>query len=202
MTRVVGWVVALAYLLPGCVSSPEQSVYVLSVPARFQPGPPVSSAGLVLQVRPVILPDYLDTTDMMTRSAQYGVKASRTGRWGERLSEGVTQALRVDLGQLLPAYVVTDGPTETPALRLEVAVDAFDVTQVSSVLTASWSITTADDTRARFISHGTFISSLGGTGGDPAMVTAMAETIAKLADAVAATTSGGVAGRSSMVLHN
>jgi len=98
--------------------------------------------------------------------------------------------------------VVTDGPTETPSLRLEVAVDAFDVTQTVSVLTASWTITTADDTRARFISYGSFTASLGEAGGDAAIVTAKAETIAKLADAVAATTQAAVVARSSVAQHN
>ncbi len=180
-------VLPMLAMLAGCASNPDQTVYAMPAATSPQAGLPVAPGTLALKLRPVILPDYLDTTDLVTRTGQYKIEASRTGRWGERLSKGVTRSLAADLGTRLHAYVVPDGPTEPPSVQIEVTVSAFDVTPAASVLAASWTVMWQGDRRAPVTRNGTFTTSVAQPGGDLAVVAAMAETVAKLSDGIAAT---------------
>lgn len=174
---------AVSAMLAGCTSNPDQSVYIMPAPARINPGSQAAPGSVALKLRPVILPDYLDTTDLVTRTGHYDIAASRTGRWGERLSKGVTRSLAADLCNRLQAHLVADGP----AVQIEVMVSAFDVTPAASVLAASWTVAWPGDGRAPLIGHGKFTHSVGAPGGDLAVVGAMAETVDALSDAIAAT---------------
>jgi len=188
MNRRFWCAVPIASMLAGCTSNPDQSVYIMSAPAGMKSGPQTAPGSLTIKLRPVILPDYLDTTDLVTRTGPYGIEASRTGRWGERLSKGMTRTLAADLSQRLQTYVVADGPTETPSVQIAVTVSAFDVTGAASVLTASWTVIWPGEGRKQASSHGTFTTSLAQRGGgDVADVAGMAETVAELADGIAAT---------------
>ncbi len=180
-------IVPVAAMLASCASNPDQSIYVMSGPIDVNAGLRAAPGSLALNLRPVILPDYLDTTDLVTRTGQYDIKASRTGRWGERLSEGFTRSLAADLCRRMQAYVVTDGPVETPSVQIAVTVSAFDVTTAASVLAASWTVIWHGDGRPPITRHGKFSSSVAQPGGDPAVVAAMAETVAELSDSIAAT---------------
>jgi uncharacterized lipoprotein YmbA len=187
MKRLPWLALGLASLLPGCTSNPDQSVYVMPAPTSLNAASPVASGSLVVKLRPVILPDYLDTTDLVTRTGLHGVEASRTGRWAERLSKGVTRSLAADLGDRLHATIVTDGPIEAPTVEIEVTVNAFDVTQATSVLAASWTIIGDGDDHKPISRHGAFTTSIAPSGGDLAVVAAMTDTVAQLSDAIAAT---------------
>jgi uncharacterized lipoprotein YmbA len=180
-------VLPIAAMLAGCASNPDQSIYVMPAADSAKDGPQAASGGLGLKLRPVILPDYLDTTDLVTRTGEFKIEASRTGRWGERLSEGVTRTLAADLAKRLQAHVVTVGPTEPPPLQIEVRVNAFDVTKAASVLAASWTAVRQGGGSLPVTGHGTFSTSIAQPGGDLAVVTAMAETVAELSDGIAAT---------------
>ena len=90
----------------------------------------VSTAGAaaapVLQLRRVLVPDYLDTTDILLRVGQHELQASHTGRWGERLSVGITHALRADLADRLPKDTVLLGPSaDRSARQILVTVDSI-----------------------------------------------------------------------------
>jgi uncharacterized lipoprotein YmbA len=184
-------------MLFGCVSNARQSVYVMPAPASLNAGLRVAPATLALKLLPVILPDYLDTTDLITRTGQYGIEASRTARWGERLSKGVTRSLAADLCHRLPAYVATD----VPAVQIEVTVSAFDVTAATSVLAASWTVVWQTDARPPAAGHGKFSTGVAAPRGDLAIVSAMAATIAELSDGIAATTRPDAADNSHLALR-
>ena len=81
----------------------------------------------VVEVKPALLPDYLDVSDLMVRRSDNVVAPSLTGRWGERLSVGVTRALTLDLQQRLPGLVVTRfAPLDRPTLQVFVEIDDFE----------------------------------------------------------------------------
>jgi uncharacterized lipoprotein YmbA len=176
-------ILPIAAVLAGCASNPDQSIYVMPTPTSINPGLRAAAGGLALKLRPVILPDYLDTTDLVTRTGQHDIAASRTGRWGERLSKGVTRSMAADLCHRLHAYVVSDGP----AVQIEVIISAFDVTRATSELAASWTVVWPGTGRLPVIGHGQFTSSIPQPGGDLAVVGAMAETVAELSAAIATT---------------
>jgi uncharacterized lipoprotein YmbA len=143
-----------------------------------------------VQLQRILLPDYLDTTDLVLRSGAHELKVSPTGRWGERLSIGLTDALAAALAVRLPQdAVVLDPAGEPAARRVLVDVAAFDVwPDGHCVLAASWTVLARDPAAAAVSGRETFDLAAGGpaAAGDAAVVAAMAQAVGRLADRVAA----------------
>jgi uncharacterized protein len=187
--------VALAGLivLTGCASSPLPRTYVLSTPADPVAGVHNEAGRLVVELPTVSLPDYLDSSDILLRDGRNELKASPTGRWGERLSVGITHALEVALARRLPGVLVTHTRMSgESSLRLLVNVDAFDVQPNGQcVLTARWMIPGIDQQAAAIAERGTFVTTAQPTAGatgsltDAAIVSAMAAAVDQLADRIA-----------------
>jgi len=143
----------------------------------------------VMQLQRVLIPDYLDTTDILLRVSVHEIHESATGRFGERLSLGVTHALRSDLASRLPLYsIALAQPAARPARQILVNVDAFDVWPTGRcVLVADWTVLDADRRTSLLADRGTFTTAAaaGVNPGDGAIVTAMADAVRQLADRIA-----------------
>jgi uncharacterized lipoprotein YmbA len=114
----------------------------------------------VMQLQRVLIPDYLDTTDILLRVGPHEIQESSTGRFGERLSLGVTHALRADL--------------VSPVGRC--------------VLVADWSILDANRQTVLSVDRGAFKTGAAGSRpGDGAIVAAMADAVGELAQRIAST---------------
>lgn len=181
-------VIALLSLLAGCASQPPRNIYVLNSAADSAASTAVAATASVPQVVRVLVPDYLDTTDILLRVGQHELQASHTGRWGERLSAGITHALRTDLPDRLPKDTALPGQSADRSVRrVLVTVDSFDVwNDGHCVLKASWSLETVDR-RVVKDGRGSFTVTAGGgaTGSDAAIVSNMANAVSQLADAIA-----------------
>lgn len=129
-------------LLAGCVSRPPQNVFVLGTTTAAAPGMRDDTGRRVIEVKPVLIPDHLDTTDILLRTGTNELTASTTGIWGERLSIGITQALTSALSRRVPAALVIDNsPATRPALQVLVDVTALQVRAGGDcVLIARWTI--------------------------------------------------------------
>jgi len=186
----------LLLCVAACSSGPPRRTYLLTPP--FDPTAPTtmtpSPAGdpiapqQRLEVRRILVPDYLDSADILMRSGNDEVKASITGRWGERLSQGVTRALRADLAARMPHdSIVTDG-SSNPRRQLRITVTALDLWQDGRcVLAANWSIVDQDSSIPVISGSGTFDSrNAAGTTivTDASLVDAVARTLGKLADSI------------------
>lgn len=195
MSRYTASWLALFLSLVGCHSGPPVRIYVLNPPfepavdgltpaRRSRSGPVVH-----VEVRRVHVPDYLDTTDILLREARNEVKPSTTGRWGERLSEGLTHAVAADLVARLPPGSVVRDALSPPRRQLLIEVNALDLwTDGRCVLAASWSIVDHGPPPAAVTGSGTFDSPPAGRDsavGDARLVEAVARTVGKLADAIA-----------------
>jgi uncharacterized lipoprotein YmbA len=174
-------------LLSGCGTFPLPKVYVLGDEAQATPGV-VDEAGLPhLELKTVSVPDYLDTTDILRRSASNQVITSTTGRWGERLSLGITRALARNLAVRLPKMVIESRGAYEPARRLYVDVERLDVSEAGRcTLTARWRMTTADDKIPSNSEQGTFVADAA-SGTDAAASAAMTMAIDQLAGRIAIT---------------
>lgn len=148
-----------------------------------------------LLVRRVLLPDYLDTTDITLRSGQHEVKASATGRWGERLSEGLTDALAADLAARLPQEDLPQQrpPQDFAIAQVLVTVEALDLwPDGRCVLAASWSIVDPDYPARVIKGSDTFTTPAAAAradsddSDDARRVAAVAQSIGRLADSIAA----------------
>ncbi len=183
-----GWVAAsVALSLSGCGTFPLPKVYVLGDPSRPTPGV-ADEAGLPhIELMTVTVPDYLDTTDIVRRAASNQVIASSTGRWGERVSLGVTRALAVDLARRLPNVVIESRSVYEPARRLLVDVERFEIDEDGRcTLTARWRVAALGDKVQSNSERGTFVE-VATAKGDAAAALAMTSAIDRLATQVAAT---------------
>jgi uncharacterized lipoprotein YmbA len=175
----------------GCSSEPPPSLYSLSPAANSAPDITMTTGEPAVQLQPVIIPDYLDTSDILLRNGQNALKVSATGRWAERLSDGLNQALLADLALRLPrAQVTAAPPSSKSALQILVTVDAFDVRPDGRcVLSATWTILDKNNQTVLVSERGVFAASATDSAGiirDADIVSAMAEATGQLADAMEA----------------
>ena len=126
--RAAGALGAIGVVLTACGSGrPPPVTYVIGPPPVVSASAQPLIGRRVVEVKPVLLPDYLDVSDLMVRRSDNVVVPSLTGRWGERLSVGVTRALTLDLQQRLPSLVVIrTAPRNWPALQVLVEIEAFE----------------------------------------------------------------------------
>ena len=183
---------ALISVAAGCISHRErQHVYALDAALDTPRDTQAAVQGPELQLQRVLVPDYLDTTDLFLRVDTHEIRESSTGRFGERLSLAVTHALRSDLAMRLPLDTIALAePAEKSEPQILVTVDAFDVWQNGRcVLAANWTILEADRRAVLTADRGTFITAPagGGISDDAAIVSAMADAVRQLADRIATT---------------
>lgn len=176
----------LGMFLTGCAApSPPPDVYVLS-PTRTETIGAKSQAGLpVIEVRPVVVPDYLDTTDIITRRG-HQVIASSTARWGERLSLGFTRSLTSNLAAQIPGMATTTSPSiEPPEYQLLISAETFEAQPDSNVrLAARWNILDGK-TRKNLAAERTTIEEMVEASGDAGLVEAMNRAVTRLAQQIA-----------------
>jgi uncharacterized lipoprotein YmbA len=174
-------------ILCGCGSYPLAKIYVLG-----DPGPPTAGVegpgGLpVIELRKVEVPDELDSTDIVRRVGANQLVPSPTGRWGERLSVGITQDLLADLSRRLPGVTIQSRGGYEPARPLLVSVERFEIAQDGRcAVTARWRLAGADGRPGARSEEGTFIETAA-SGTDAAAAAAMTQAIDALAGQVAIT---------------
>jgi len=172
----------------GCGPSlPPRTIYVLGTPA-----PPVEriepiSARPVIEVKPVLMPDYLDGTDILVRGAGNVMQPSPSGRWGERLSLGATRALAEDLRERLPGYVVTtSAPTAPSSCQLLIDFDSFEqYVNQPVLLIAEWRVLSPASPETLAGERTSITEAVRGSG-DSAVVAAMSQALEDLAGRIAA----------------
>ena len=179
-------VFAALLFLQSCGSAPVKTVYVLGAPAAPVAGVASNAGKPTVELRPAAVPDYLDSTDLQTRDGRNEVKISQTGRWGERLSIGVTSAVEDELARRLPAISFERSDASGPASRtLLINVDAFDVrSDGHCVLVAHWTIL-GEDRRPAVSRRATIVTPVSSPS-DAGAVAAMTAAVSQLAGDIAA----------------
>jgi hypothetical protein len=175
----------VAAALCGC-AGPAKQEYVLGAAHAPQNACAVQTALPVVQVERVLLPDYLDSREILIRNDRQ-VVSSETGRWAERLSLGTTRVLAASLAAQLNGVAVTsEPPIDPPVLRVVVDVRAFDATAGGPVvLAARWTITDGSGQRSLAAQQTTVTEAVSGAR-DGAVVAAMSRALEKLANAISA----------------
>jgi len=189
MRLYAGTCAALLVCVAACGTGPPLRTYLLT--------PPLHSAVVPGQIAPtprilvprVLVPDYLDTTDIVLRDGSNEVKVSATGRWGERLSHGLTRELAAELGARLPTDKVMLDRLGSAQSRLLIDVSALDLwPDGRCAMAATWAIVETATPHAVIYGSGTFDSSPVGSTiavDDGRLVDAVSRTVGKLADAIA-----------------
>ncbi len=84
----------------GCSLSPKADpsrFYVLAAANDTTVAPPSTASELILGLGPIIFPDYLHRSQMVTRVDDNQVKLSEVHRWAEDIEAGFTRVLAHDL---------------------------------------------------------------------------------------------------------
>ena len=96
MKKTLGLIVPVVpaiLLLCGCGSFALPSVYILGNPTPAAVSVTSEDGLPIVAIDTVTVPDYLDSTDIVRHAGSNEVRVSATGKWGERLSVGLTRAL-------------------------------------------------------------------------------------------------------------
>jgi uncharacterized lipoprotein YmbA len=132
--------IGAALLLAGC-AGPALTLYTLAPEAAPRDQPPLGGSLRVIAVARVAVPAELDSDDLLVRSGAV-LHRSGSGRWASSLSNEMTERLAADLAARDPAALVTTAPQEqTPAYRIVVTLNRFDVSAEGRVaVAADWTI--------------------------------------------------------------
>ncbi len=174
--------------LMGCGSYPLPKIYVLGDPEPEAARPAAPSGAPVIELKPVQVPDYLDSTDIVRRASANQVVSSPLGQWGERLSVGVTRDLAATLSRRLPGLTIeTRASGYAPSRRLLVSVERFEIAPDGRCeLAAHWRLTSADGKIQAASEDATFVETAG-SGTDAAAAAAMTRALDALAAQLAVT---------------
>ena len=174
---------ALSVGIASC-ASPPLTLYALGVPSAASEAAPLSSKSLVIEVRRVAVPDYLDSEDILLRAGNILVRSTQ-GRWATRVSLGVTYLLTGMLAERRPDALVTDqSPIGAPSYRLFINIGTLDVTNTgTATLDADWQFVPRDQALSTQRARGSFTST-GPVATDQDVVNLTIAVLRQLADAI------------------
>ncbi len=135
-TAVTG---AVCIALGACANNPPDT-YILGRPLGTEEAVETYSDQPVIEVAPVLVPEYLDATDMLVRYPGNLVTPVSDARWGERLSVGATRALSLNLARHVPGVIITTtAPAKPVDGQILVEFEAFEArSEGVVVLVARW----------------------------------------------------------------
>ncbi len=196
--RLLG--LAASFCLAGCAVSDPTQYYTLgpaaagSVESRANASTPrsvVAGTGTVtIGVGPVIVPSYLDRSQIVTRTSADQVELSMFHRWAEPLADGIARILAEEIGARVPSERIVMFPwrgTVARAIQYQVvvAVVRFDGRPGGDVtLDTRWRILGRDGDELAF-RRSTVVEAAAGPGYER-MVAAMARALVALGREMAA----------------
>jgi uncharacterized lipoprotein YmbA len=171
-------------LLAGCAESKPSRFYVLTPLAAGKPTH--APDGLAIGVGPVVIPQYLDRPQVVTRSSDNRLDVGDVDQWGGRLSDNITRVLAENLSGLLATDRVSIYPwTDATAVGLQVTLDIVEFERDAGgtvTLSAFWNITDVASAKILVTRRSTIVKNV-----DPAAKGADAynSTVAAMSDALA-----------------
>ena len=133
-----------ALLIAGC-AAPSLRFYTLGRAPATGRSLPLPRQAAVIEVDRLILPNYLDSQDILLSDGSI-LQGSSTGRWASRLSLLATELVTSRLAMRVPDDLVTDQrPAEAPQYRILIHVARLDITKDGrAAMDADWRILTSD----------------------------------------------------------
>ncbi len=170
-------------LAAGC-AAPPLSLYTLEPPDPRSEGTPLEHRALVVEVRHAIIPDYLDSQDILVRDGTR-LERSPRGRWASRLSATITRYLTGILAARYPNALITDQPqVGTANDRIFIRISTLDVTRAgTATLEADWTIVPRNAAQPERLQRARF-TAIGPVATDQEVVTLMQSVLTQLADAI------------------
>jgi uncharacterized lipoprotein YmbA len=144
MARVI--TIAALVASVGCLSPREDtSAFFLlsSIPPAGAPAPLQAAVG----IGPIVLPGYLDRSQIVVRLSDNQVALSDADRWAEPLAANLQRTLEENLAALLPGASFIDYPwypAEAPDHAVAITFRRFEANATGAVvLDATWQVTSS-----------------------------------------------------------
>ncbi len=181
-------IISVLLVLSACGGSPKSHIYLLKtvepVQAKF-----VTQKPLRIYLQPVHFPDYLDRPQMVLRQDAVTLDIEEFQRWGEPLNTSFKRVLRENLEMRLSlATVLNKKIFRAMEFDYQLAIDVsrFDTNvQQQAILQLHWAILNGAGDKLLFFSSETITAPIKANNFQ-VRVEAQSETIAILADKVAA----------------
>src|SRR5512135_2395711 len=93
----------LAFLIGGCVGSPPTKLYTLTALGAPAAETRPEATPAVVAVGPVVLPDYIDRPQIITRKSAYQLELAAYDHWAAPMYDMVPRVLAEDLASRLPS---------------------------------------------------------------------------------------------------
>ncbi|MEO1193187.1 MAG: PqiC family protein [Pseudomonadota bacterium] len=136
--------------LAACGSTPPTQVFTLSA-AEEPDFAAVVDSGPLIYIDQAAVAEYVDRTQMVTRSGDYGLSLHEFAVWSEPLGRLITRSLVDDLSLRYGADRVRQTPVPLyryPDWRIELQVQRFDVDESgAAVIDARWTLLQGRDER-------------------------------------------------------
>jgi len=121
----------VAFLLAACSSTPATQFYKLnSLPSGQQENPAVlPGEDIAIGVGPVMLPEFLDRPQIVTRKSQNQLEIAEFHRWAASFPRDFSRVLAKNISTLLPTDRVAVYPWEdtfSPTYQVKLDVEQFD----------------------------------------------------------------------------
>jgi uncharacterized lipoprotein YmbA len=176
-------VVSLVLVVTSC-ASPPLSLYTLEPSDTVSRALPLTNRAIVIEIRRVAIPDFLDTQDILVRDGNT-LQRSTHARWASRLSLGITHYLTNLLAMRRSDALITDQPqTEAPNYRISIVISTLDVNSAGmATLEADWTIVPRNPTLPTRRQRGRFAAA-GPVGSDQDVVTLTQRVLTQLADTI------------------
>jgi uncharacterized protein len=179
----------LLLIATSCSESPPTQFYTLSG-MQLPPGG-LNAPRTAVGVGPVILPDYLDRPQIVTRASGNRVVLASFHSWVEPVDSMFTRILVGNLSSLLATDNVVTVPQRRPLpldYQVEVDVDRFDADQNGrAVLDARWRVFGKDGDSLIGEGRSTIVETAAEPGSYEAIVAAMSNALARMSSTIAGT---------------
>jgi hypothetical protein len=150
MRYLVTAAIAAGVALSGCVtgSSAPTRFHMLAPLNEVKTAAPAGTGRTVIGIGPVVIPEYLNRPQIVTRIDQTSYQLGEFNRWAEPLGDNLTRVLNENLSILLADRSVDVLPSTrwtTPDCRVEIIVLQLDGTLGEAVrLIARWAVFAGD----------------------------------------------------------
>jgi uncharacterized protein len=140
--------VILLLIISGCAGSEPSRFYTLDVSDKPEHVRSSSSYKLSVAIGPVVIPDYLDRPQIVSRTGKNEITFSEFDRWAGSLRDDIARVLSENLTILLSENDASVSPWEwgTPGdYRVAVEIRRFDIMPEGDVLmNVRWTILSKD----------------------------------------------------------
>ena len=190
MRRATISILGLLSLCVGCSilsPQPDRSKFFVLTAVTRESAP--ASSSLTLGIGPVLLPSYLNRSQIARRSGENQLVFSPDRLWAEPVEQGFRRVLTEDLGQTLGTIAIVQYPWST-GLRVEyqipMAIGRFEADEHGTVsLAARWAIRHPGQ-KDVIVSRESRIVETARDASTASVVAAMSEAVGRLSDEIAA----------------